>query len=228
MARQKKSTAEKLDLEEVETPPVEAPVLQVVPEPEQLDEEVEAQTRTKFLDDDDDFATATSLSPEQREEKRLANRPAIDHLPDGIALSADGTKVPLFDVGDRIVVERFLSWAPTRWLDTRVYLVRSIDDETGEVRCLDEECNHFAMLGFKHPGQNFKIAPKRGNPFNAPKVRREAERAAKEAAQPSTGPKKRGRPKGSTNRPKEQIKAEKAAKKEERRQKKARRSSKNK
>lgn len=224
--RNKEAVAEVLPLP---TPPEDS-------ECESIDELVEEPTSEvmpaaepilqRIVDDENDIALATSLTPEQRELRRLANRPSIDHLPDAVSVLPNGDKVPLFDVNSRIVVERYLSWAPQRWLDTRVYTVLSIDDETGAVKCLDEECNYYATVGFKHLGQNFKLAPKRGNPFNAPKIRREAERAERSAALPPGTPKRRGRPKGSANRPKEQIKAEKEAKKAERRMKKEKRKSK--
>lgn len=171
------------------------------------------------------------LSKEQRELRRLAKRPSIDHLVDGVGVLSTGDKVALFDVGDRIVVERNLTWSLSTWLDTRVYTVKAIDDETGVVRCIDEEMQHHAFVGFKHPGQTFKLAPKKGNPFTQGAVR-EALKAAKAAqlveekgsAGPTQGEKKgRGRPKGSKNRAREEIKAEKEARKAERAEKRARR-----
>lgn len=151
-----------------------------------------------------------TLTPEQREQKRLARKPRIDHLPDGVALLDDGTVLPLFDVGDRIIAERHISFLQGHpWLDTRVYTVTSIDDETGAVHCRDDELHHYACVGFKHPFTRIKLCPKKGNPFRAPKE-------IKPPVQP-TAPgekKRRGRPKGSKNRPKEVIEAERQARKE--------------
>lgn len=179
----------------------------------------ETETQPPTSDEDEEMAGA-GLTPEQRNARRLARKPSIDHLPPGVA-SVPGALDPatglmkaelfaLFDVGDRIVVERYISWALDQWLDTKVYRVTSIDDETGHVRCIDEEYNHHATVGFKHPGQTFKLAPKKGNPFTAPKVKN----AGAERSDPSGQPKKRGRPKGSKNRPKDVIKQERQAKKE--------------
>jgi len=195
------------------TPPVAEEPAEVEP----TGQETESQPPT--VDEDEDLAGA-GLTPEQRNARRLARKPNISHLPPGIA-SVPGSKDPvtgllkdevfaLFDVGDRIVVERYISWSLDQWLDTKVYRVTSIDDETGHVRCIDEEYNHNATVGFKHPGQTFKLAPKKGNPFTAPKVKNAG------SSQPdATGkPKRRGRPKGSKNRPKEVIKLERQAKKE--------------
>lgn len=182
----------------------------------------------------DDWTSADELenallSKEQREQRRLAKRPSIDHLPLGVGELPNGEKVALFDIGDRIVVERQLLWSLDTWLDTRVYTVKDIDDVTGVVRCLDEEMNHHAFVGFKHPGQSFRLAPKKGNPFTQGAVR-EAQRAARQIAaastadaQPEGEKKRRGRPKGTKNRPRSEIKAEKEARKAERAEKKAKR-----
>lgn len=152
---------------------------------------------------------SASLTPEQREQRRLAKKPKIDHLQDGTATLDDGTILPLFDVGDTIIAERHISFAADHpWLDTRLYTVRSIDDEKGIVHCTDVELVHYACIGFKHPHTRIKLAPKRGNPFKAPKVEKV------QVELPPGEKKKRGRPKGSKNRPKDVIKAEKQARKE--------------
>jgi len=151
-----------------------------------------------------------SLTPEQREQKRLARKPNIDHLPDGTVMLDDGSILPLFDVGDRIVVERLASCLiGLPWLDTRVYLVQRINDDTGQVDCIDPEFHHYACVGFKSPHQRFKLAPKKGNPFAAPKK----VQPPKQELAPGEK-KRRGRPKGSKNRPKEIIQQERQARKE--------------
>jgi len=191
-----------------ETEPVEptATAEQPLPEPAFFTEEPE--DKSKESDEDDEIVSA-GLSPEQRAAKREAKKPKIDHLTDAVGVLPDGTKIALFDVGDRIIVQRNLSWALDQWLDTRVYIVRSIDDDKGFVHCQDDEMGHYACVGFKHPGQLFKFAPKKGNPFKAPKVEK--------PTQPDLPPgekKRRGRPKGTKNRTKDVIQAEKQAKKE--------------
>lgn len=151
----------------------------------------------------------SSLTPEQREQKRLSKKPKIDHLQDGVALLDDGTVLPLFDAGDRIIAERHISFLKgTPWLDTRVYLVRSIDDEKGAVHCFDEEFSHYACIGFKHPYTRIKLCPKKGNPFRVPKEEKP------KVELPPGEKKRRGRPKGSKNRPREIIEAERAQRKE--------------
>lgn len=174
-------------------PPPPEPAEEPTPEPSDEDEPVEDGT----------------LTPEQREQKRLARRPNIDHLPNGTAVLVDGTILPLFDVGDKIIAERHISFLQGHpWLDTRVYTVRSIDDETGAVHCSDDELLHYACIGFKHPFTRIKLCPKKGNPFKAPKVEKP------KVELPPGEKKRRGRPKGSKNRPKDVIQAEKQAKKE--------------
>lgn len=187
---------------------VEEPVVEPVEESEPELDDREKPISDAASDEDEEYASA-SLTPEQREQRRLAKKPKIDHLQDGTATLDDGTILPLFDVGDTIVAERHISFtADHPWLDTRLYTVRSIDDEKGIIHCTDVELVHYACIGFKHPHTRIKLAPKRGNPFKAPKVEKV------QVELPPGEKKKRGRPKGSKNRPKDVIKAEKQAKKE--------------
>jgi len=165
------------------------------------------------LPDDDDMEHAT-LSPEKQEQRRLGRRPDISGLSPAVVKDpGTGDMVPLFDVGDRIIVERFtdlLDGCP--WLDTRLLHVINIDDDTGVVHCLDPEFNHHTFVGFKHPLQNFRLPARHGNPFRAPAVTREVTTVEVGGNQPEPGKKRgRGRPKGSKNRPKEVVQAEKQA-----------------
>jgi hypothetical protein len=171
------------------------------------------ETKRRETTEDEDLTTA-ALSFEERQARRLAKKPTIDHLEPGTVTMEDGTVLPLFDVGSRIVVERYISWDLSQWLDTRVYKVVSIDDDSGLVRCLDEEANHNAIVGFKSHGQTFKMAPLRGDPFTAPKVKnagREMGLLNGQAPQ-NGGQKRRGRPPGSKNRPRDVVMAEREAK----------------
>lgn len=166
------------------------------------------------------------LSTEELRSRREARKPVIAHLPLGTVTLDDGLILPLFDVGDRIVAERQASClVGNPWLDTRVYIVRSIDDEAGYVDCYEEEAMSRSVIGFRHPHTNIRLAPRRGNPFAVNAAKRELKR---EALQKNRGVKKdaggtvvdsskprgRGRPKGVKNRDKETIKADKQAKKE--------------
>lgn len=148
---------------------------------------------------------------------RTASKPDISALPD--AMSADG---PLFVRGDKIVIERYatvLVGAP--YLDTRTYLVESVDVVTGKVNLWDPAMAQFATDNWKHGvkhGYVYKFARagvavsskrKRGRPRKNPAV------VAPPPVQlgPDGAPvvKKRGRPAGVKNRPKAVIIAEKKA-----------------
>lgn len=158
------------------------------------------------------------VAPEVREQRRLSRKPSIDHLKDGVTHSMVDGFIPLFDVGDRIVVERHSLLLPGNpWLDTRVYIVKDIDDEKGLAHCWDEELQHYACMTFVQPDvQRIKLAPKKGNPFRAPKGRADGKPLQNSSlSQGESAPKKgRGRPKGSKNRPKEEIRKEKQMRRE--------------
>lgn len=154
-----------------------------------------------------------SLSDVQRRSRWQARRPVIEHLKDGVMTLEDGEILPLFDVGTRIVVDcstKLLDGQP--WLQTIVGKVHSIDDDTGLVSLYDEEATAGNLaprwVSFKDDLHIFKLAPEKGDPFAAKAIKAQLRREAIAAANP--GEKRgRGRPKGSKNRPKEVIKAEK-------------------
>jgi len=145
---------------------------------------------------------------------KAVNKPDISRLPDAVV----GGR-PLFTTGDKIVIERYatvLTGAP--YLDTRTYKVIGVNEANGAVRLFDEELNQFASTnyveGMRH-GYVFKFAM--GNAVATKKKRGRPRKAPIEAVTPDkpAGEKRgRGRPKGSKNRPKEEVSAEKAAKRE--------------
>jgi hypothetical protein len=157
------------------------------------------------VDPDNDMAAA--LAP-----PKPVNKPDVSRLPDA---TLDGK--PIFAAGDRIVIERYNGiLAGNPYLDTKTFLVNSVDMETGKVRLFDESLIQHATDNWKGGlarGQVYKFAHgfnvstkrKRGRPRKAPV-------APPTEAPVSTEPKKRGRPKGSKNRDKAVIVAEKAAK----------------
>lgn len=163
----------------------------------------EAQSKDSGIDE----AAATIeaiLSPRER------SKPDISGLPDA---TLEGK--PIFSRGDRIVIERYngiLTGNP--YLDTKTFLVNGVDMETGKVTLFDESLLQHATDNWRAGlarGQVYKFAHgltvttkrKRGRPRKNPVV------AAPEATTPAA-PKKRGRPKGSKNRDKSEIAAEKA------------------
>ena len=158
-------------------------------------------TARSTYDEDAEALAEQQLGREERERRRLARKPDISHLKPGVA-EVGGELIPLFDVGSRIVVERTAGLLRSRpWLDTRVYIVRMIDDDKGIVGAWDEEWphgTHNCFLSFKDGFHDIRLAPKAGNPF----VPRKERPKATEAADPTAPKRKRGRPKGSKNRPK--------------------------
>jgi len=151
------------------------------------------------------------LSRAERHQRWQSKRPPIEHLKDGIAVLGDGSSVVLFDVGDRIVVDTrtsLLKGLP--WLETIVGRVRSIDDDTGMVSLYDEDSDFRSprarWASFKDGLACFKLAPAKGSPFIVTEVK-------VQPTVPQPGKRGKGRPKGTKNRPKAVIEAEKAAKK---------------
>lgn len=170
------------------------------------------------------------MSDDARRARWQSRRPRILHLPEGVA-HVKGERdpntglmpvelVPLFDVGTRIVVDcttkllrpvGVVGGEPVwPWLETIVGKVRSIDDETGLVTVYDEEsdprCPKVRYVSFRDGLHDFRLAPERGNPFNAEKVK-----PVRPPPAPGEVRRGRGRPKGSKNRPKEEIQAEREA-----------------
>ncbi len=161
---------------------------------------------------DEEFDNEDAMvDPKVRQERREAKRPNIDHLLPGTAVLDSGEVIPLFEVGDRIVAERRASQLDGNpWLDTRVYIVRQIDDETGAVRCADEEMLHHAAISFKDPLTRVCLCPPRGSPFAAGQIARA--QAASQNTPGAGATKKKGRPRGTKNRTKEEIARDNAAK----------------
>jgi hypothetical protein len=189
------------------------------------------------------ICTDTSLPGEEDEERREQimsasqlctcgwqnQQPDCAHLRAGTALHA-GTCIPLFDVGDRIVVESYTSLLPGEpWLETVVGTVLEIDDDSGVVKLSEEphagwRKRHFGYR--KQPADRFYLAPASGSPFGCAARRRvavgcdatevneksgtdciaEATAAGTNIKQNEKRPedginkKKRGRPKGSKNK----------------------------
>lgn len=147
--------------------------------------------------------------------------PPIDHLPDAIVKDPQGRPVFLAHRGDKIVIERYATVLNHRpWLDTKTYTVEAIEESTGVVHLYDEELHRNSSTNYLDGSKNgyrFKLANtkgatigqrKRGRPRKNP----EATATPKPEPVPGEAPKKRGRPKGAKNRPKEVIAAEKKAK----------------
>lgn len=161
-----------------------------------------------IVDPDEDFATAVERAISPRE--RL--RPPIDHLKNAVKESKTKGQVlvPEFlaKVGDRIVLERWatlLKGAP--WLSTGVFIVRQIDYETGFVWLYDALCHNHSCTNFitgpASGAVKIMLAPGVKDPFTVPRRAPEKTLPAKDAVtNPDVSKKRRGRPRGSKNRPK--------------------------
>ena len=144
------------------------------------------------------------LSREMRHQRWQSKRPSLSHLQPGTA-TANGITLPLFDIGDRIVVDCSTDMLKNRpWLETIVGRVKDIDDETGLVSIIDEESDPRLPIvrygRFNSDLFQFFLAPAKGNPLAAPVS---ARADAKEVAPLPPGKRRRGRPKGSKNKPKD-------------------------
>lgn len=105
------------------------------------------------------------LHRQAREQKRLANKPYIDHLEDAISIQ-DG--MPFFNrkPGDTVIIERFASVLDSKpWLDTRAYKVINIDAATGDLKLQDADCGQQSSSNYLSGpklGYRFKIPEKKG------------------------------------------------------------------
>lgn len=167
---------------------------------------------------------------DESSDARNARRPDVSHLDDALA-DVDGTLVPLFGIGDKIVIERTNILHPDRpWLDTQTYTVQDIDDVTGDLKLWNDGFQQFAASNFIQGiayGYVFKLPSgtrigktRRGGGKRGRKVARVASSApatpepkvplVTEAEVPVK--RGRGRPPGSKNRPKAVIEAERRTK----------------
>lgn len=90
--------------------------------------------------------------------------PDIAHLEDAVVRLDDGTPVFILEVGDEVLIERWLGPPdlPTRtWLDTRLYTVQCINQESGRIELYDEGLHQQAMT-------NFLTGLERGYVFKVP------------------------------------------------------------
>ena len=153
----------------------------------------------------------------------VANKPDISRLPDAFLNGR-----PAFTEGDKIVIERHVSFLDAHpYLDTKTYKVRRINTDTGHLWLWDEQLQQSASDNYKQGlvsgcrtykvamGHNISTKKKRGRP------RKNPIEATPEVAAAPAAPKKRGRPPGSKNRSRDELKAEKEAKRAEKAAKKA-------
>jgi hypothetical protein len=181
---------------------------------EELDDQVPVKKSTIIVDDDDETSESNIkkiineqlLSSAEREKRRLEKKPIIDHLKDAVVTTAEGLIVLIPDVGEKIIIERRASCLKiSPWLDTRIYEITKIDDESGLICLWDQELHHHAFSNFidgPKLGYRFKIPSAKGSIFMNKKRGRPRKNPEKEVTDvPVDATKKRrGRPPGSKNR----------------------------
>jgi hypothetical protein len=172
----------------------------------------------EYSESPDDLAVATTAP------LRKKNKPLIDHLPDAVEQDELGMPVLLAKPGDKLVIERTASMLIGRpWLDTKTYTIESIDTASGNVNLWDDDLGRFAATNYIEGlkvGYRFKLPAgrtgigrrQRGRPRKNPTGAPEANKKIELGPDGLPIKKRRGRPAGSKNRPKELIRAEKKAK----------------
>jgi hypothetical protein len=164
-------------------------------------------------------------------EDLTSNKPDISHLL--FAVDDRGNFIP--QVGDKVVIERCCSLlASNMWLDTCLYSVRDIDYDNGNLKLWNEDEKQHALCNYLDgvlAGYVFKLPPLVGN-FSTKKqviyydkgeepepedsslmarMRREGLIIGEPTVVSSPKKEGRGRSKGSKNRPREVILAERRA-----------------
>lgn len=152
----------------------------------------------------DENATADSISRALGVAK-VVSKPDISRLPNAI----EGG-VPCFEVGDKIVIERYCSFLRGNpYLDTKTYTVTSIDMFSGKLKLYDDQLEQNATdnwLVGSHSGNVYKLAM--GNVVSTKKKRGRPcknDIGAPAVIVPPGEKRGRGRPKGVKNRPKGDI-----------------------
>jgi len=169
---------------------------------------------------------------ERLERAKASAKPLIDHLADAVGKDQFGNPILLAKVGDKIIIERIatvLSHKP--WLDTKTYVITNVDGVTGDLVLMDTDLGQQAGSNYitgVDRGYRFKLPNskgmsigkrKRGRPRKNPTGTPEPVKPIQLGPDGKPIAKKRGRPTGTKNRPKEVIKAEKRAKLEKRKAK---------
>lgn len=153
---------------------------------------------------------------------RAAQKPNVDYLDDAVVeLEGHGT-VFLPQVGDGLIIQY-----PQDWRDTTYFTIREINYETGAVWLWNPQRKQWASTNFldaKRYGLVLKTPPEGASELRMAIAlgQRKRGRPRKNPIEQVVAPPKeksergRGRPKGSKNRSKEVIEAEKRARREER------------
>lgn len=130
----------------------------------------------------------------EKERQREVAKPYIDHLEDAVGVDPlTGKRFLKVDVGSKIVIERNIPDVNNepRWFDTKVYVVRKIDNETGNMNLYEPEVQNFAKSNINalDRGYRIKIHAKNTKLQKKQKVIKKLERQAnKERVAKEKGP----------------------------------------
>jgi hypothetical protein len=155
---------------------------------------------------------------------RAAQKPNIDNLDDAIVDVENHGIVLLPQPGEGLIIQY-----PQAWRDTTYYTIHDINYETGTVWLWNPQRKQWASTNFidaKQHGLVFKVPPEGASELRMAIAlgQRKRGRPRKNPLEQAIAPVKeksdrgRGRPKGTKNRPKEIIEAEKRARREEKNQ----------
>jgi len=98
-------------------------------------------------------------------------KPNIDNLPDAFE-NVDGNWIPLFQVGDKIAIERQSTINPGKWAGTSQYHVVSVDHEDHIVFLWNESLDQFDMTSWEtgiKRGNLYKLMTLGGKPISIKK-----------------------------------------------------------
>jgi len=184
-----------------------------------VSETVLASTVADFSEIPDELHDISNLLEQVEQQKNESSKkPTIDGLLDAFSIIDD---VIVFnpEVETKIVVEmNNIHVKSNCWLFTRVYTVKEIDQETGNLKLWDDGRIQWAGANFKYAANfpnviKIKVMPK--NRTSIPeggfpvKSNQHKEHVKEELPKVKSTSGKRGRPAGSKNRPKDVVKAEK-------------------
>jgi hypothetical protein len=156
-----------------------------------------------------------------------AKAPDISHLQDAVVKDSLGRWIMTPIPGQQLIVERLATILDSRpWLDTKIYTVVWVDEASGNVTLWDDDLHRNSSTNYVSgikSGYRFKLPPKRGKWDAPPPPPTLVTTPVPTDEDGNPIKRRRGRPAGMKNRPKDVIKAEKAARREEQKLKASRR-----
>jgi hypothetical protein len=161
-------------------------------------------------------------------QEKSRNAPDLSALQDAVVLETSGTCTFLAEPGEKITIERWMTCPDGRkiWLDTDTYKLVAVNRETGDLTLLNEGVRNHARSNYITGiarGYKFKLTDAKGmvgkRRRGRPKKHHWEFDEPTKTEQPLGEKKKRGRPKGSKNRDRSEISADKDARNKKRAEK---------